>query len=88
MISALSSVFTSIIGASTGAALKVGTVASGRCLMVIEVVATSWAIRSPLTHSARSHQCEPMSPNARDGPPALGSTRQLVERGSSSQSCR
>ena len=87
-ISALSSVCTSTSGASERAALKLAAVSAGRCLMVIEVVATSWAIRSPVTHSARSHQCEPMSPNARDGPPALGSTRQLVARGSSSQSCR
>ena len=54
----------------------------------IEVVATRLAMRSPVTHSARSHQCDPMSPNARDGPPSAGSTRQLVAVGDSSQSCR
>ena len=88
MIKALSSVCTSTSGASLSTALMVAAVAAGRCLIVIEVVATSRAIRSPVTHSTRSHQCEPMSPKARDGPPALGSTRQLVALGLSSQSCR
>jgi hypothetical protein len=85
---ALSSVVTSISGASDSTALKLAAVAAGRCGMLIDVVATSETIRSPVTHSARSHQCEPMSPKARDGPPALASTRQLVERGFSIQSCR
>ena len=73
MINAESSVSTSTSGASAADALKLAAGAAGRCLMVIEVVATSSAIRSPVTHSTRSHQCEPMSPNARDGPPALES---------------
>ena len=88
---ALSSVVTSTSGASLSTVLKAAAPAgraAGRCLMLIEVVATSEAIRSPVTHSTRSHQCEPMSPKAREGPPAAGSTRQLVESGLSSQSCR
>ena len=36
------------------------------------VCAQSAAIRSPVMNSTRSHQCEPMSANARDGPPELG----------------
>ena len=87
-INAESSVSTSTSGASLRAALNDAAVAAGRCLIVIEVVETRSAIRSPVTHSIRSHQCEPTSPNARDGPPALLSTRQLVAPGSSSQSCR
>ena len=48
----------------------------------------SRAMRWPVTNSARSHQCEPMSANARDAPPSSASTRQLSSSGSSSQSCR
>ena len=92
MINAVSSVVTSISGASSSsglrAALKLADVAAGRCGMEIAVVATSSAIRSPVTHSARSHQWDPMSPKARDGPPSSGSTRHEVAIGSSSQSCR
>ena len=45
-------------------------------------------MRCPVTNSARSHQCEPMSANARDAPPRSASTRQLSSSGRSSQSCR
>ena len=47
-ISALSSVVTSISGASLVTAQKLAAVAAGRCGMVIEVVETSSAIRSPV----------------------------------------
>ncbi len=45
-------------------------------------------MRWPETNSARSHQCEPMSANAREAPPRSSSTRQLSSSGRSSQSCR
>jgi hypothetical protein len=41
------------------------------------VRATSEVIRWPLTNSTRSHQCEPMSAKAREGPPSSAATRQL-----------
>jgi hypothetical protein len=45
-------------------------------------------MRWPEMNSARSHQCEPMSANARDAPPNSSSTRQLSSSGRSSQSCK
>jgi hypothetical protein len=44
--------------------------------------------RSPVTNSTRSHQCEPMSAKARDGPDSAASTRQLSSSSVESQSCR
>ena len=38
-------------------------------------------MRWPETNSARSHQCEPMSANAREAPPSSASTRQLSSSG-------
>ena len=39
------------------------------------------SMRWPETNSARSHQCEPMSANAREAPPSCSSTRQLASSG-------
>ena len=39
-------------------------------------------MRWPVTNSARSHQCEPMSAKAREAPPSVESTRQLSSSGS------
>jgi hypothetical protein len=55
---------------------------------MVRVCALISAIRSPVTNSVRSHQCDPMSANVRDGPPAVSSTRQLSSSGFASQSCR
>ena len=54
----------------------------------VDVRADSCAMRSPVTNSIRSHQCEPMSPNARESPPRAGSTRQFSSPPEASQSCR
>ena len=43
-------------------------------------------MRWPVTNSARSHQCEPMSAKAREAPPSVESTRQLSSSGSQSAS--
>ena len=56
--------------------------------MAVMVCAESRVMRCPETNSARSHQWEPMSANARDGPPRPASTRQLLSSGASSQSWR
>jgi hypothetical protein len=53
----------------------------------VTVRASSRVIRDPATNSTRSHQWEPMSAKARDGPPRAASTRQLTSSGVSSQSC-
>ena len=50
--------------------------------------AHSAARRSPVTNSTRSHQCEPMSANARDAPARAPSTRQLSSSRVDSQSWR
>ena len=50
---------------------------ASRSAKAVIVRAESRAMRWPVTNSIRSHQCEPMSANARDGPPSTGSTRQL-----------
>src|SRR5918994_1351304 len=81
MIKALSSVCTSTSGASLSTALIVAAVDAGRRLIVIEVVATSRATRSPEPHPMGPHKWGPLSPRAGDGPPALESTRQLVALG-------
>ena len=60
----------------------------GRSAWATAVRALSDAIRWPETNSIRSHQCEPMSAKAREGPPSAGSTRQLSSDGASSQSWR
>ena len=54
----------------------------------VAVWAQSAAIRSPVMNSTRSHQCEPMSAKARDGPPRSASIRQLSSSAEASQSCR
>ncbi len=56
--------------------------------IVVVMSPSTCVIFSPLTCCARSHQCEPMSANAREGPPRSESTRQLSSSGDSSQSCR
>ena len=60
----------------------------GRSAWATAVRAQTATIRWPATNSIRSHQCEPMSANAREGPPSSGSTRQLSSAAPSSQSCR
>ena len=56
--------------------------------MAVSVRAARRVIRWPVTNSARSHQCDPMSANAREAPPSSASTRQLSSSALSSQSCR
>ncbi|MNT34457.1 hypothetical protein D3C72_1704410 [compost metagenome] len=70
------------------AVVKLCPVSVLRCAITVSNAALTSVKRSPLTHSTRSHQCEPMSANTRDAPPSAGSTRQLLLSGSSSQSCR
>ena len=60
----------------------------GRSAWATAVRALTETIRWPETNSTRSHQCEPMSAKAREGPPSSGSTRQLSSDGASSQSWR
>ena len=59
-----------------------------RSATAVRVRAQRRVMRWPETNSARSHQCEPMSANAREAPPRSASTRQLSSSGRSSQSCR
>ena len=54
----------------------------------VATCAQTAAIRSPVTNSARSHQCEPMSAKAREAPPSAGSTRHESSSGVDSQSWR
>jgi len=59
-----------------------------RCGTAVTVRAQSRAMRWPETNSARSHQCEPMSANAREAPPSSASTRQLSSAALESQTFR
>ena len=59
-----------------------------RCSYTVRVEALSRTMRSPETNSTRSTRCDPMSANARDGPPSEASTRQSSSCGVASQSCR
>ena len=61
---------------------------TARSANTVDVCAQIAAIRSPVMNSTRSHQCEPMSANAREGPPSAASTRQLSSSADASQSCR
>ena len=63
-------------------------VARSRSVTAVMNCAFTRTRRWPDTNSARSHQCEPMSANARDAPPRSPSTRQLSSSGRSSQSWR
>ena len=72
------------------AAAKAGTwaPACSRSGTAVTSSAHTEARRSPVTNSTRSHQCEPMSAKARDGPDSSASTRQLSSWSVDSQSCR
>ena len=76
-----------VIGASTrstsSAAANVSTSPAGRCRTGSAVVksAKTASIRRPVTHCARSIQCEPMSATARNAPPFSGSRRQFQSVG-------
>ena len=54
----------------------------------VAACAATATIRLPLTSSARSIECAPISAIARDAPPRASSTRQFASGASSSQSCR
>ena len=56
--------------------------------VLVAVCALTSTTRSPVTNSARSTQCDPMSANARLGPPLAASTRQFVSEAFNNQSCR
>ena len=58
-----------------------GSSARSRSGTAVSVRAHSRVMRWPETNSARSHQCEPMSANAREAPPRSASTRQLSSSG-------
>ena len=85
---ATSSLSTACLAPPVAGVLKLWPVVALRSAMTVANAALASVKRSPLTHSTRSHQCEPMSANTRDAPPSAGSTRQLLLAGSSSQSCR
>lgn len=85
---ATSSLVTACIALAAVGVLKLCPLTAPRSAITVENAAFTSAKPSPLTHSTRSHQCEPMSANTRDVPPSAGSTRQLLLAGSSSQSCR
>ena len=61
---------------------------AGRRSNAVSMRAISRVIRWPVANSIRSHQCTPMSPNAREAPPSCGSIRQLLSSRFDSQSCK
>ena len=77
--SATSSVVTARRGPPAAAVPNAGTWASvcARSGTAVTSSEHTDARRSPVTNSTRSHQCEPMSAKAREGPDSSASTRQL-----------